>query len=482
MQNNKINNEVLNLSITARILVNAEALNMAESVGNYTRHRKAPIVVPTKDGYSIIYVPAVSGESLAHAYQSILTQIAVNRNLPVTLMDKQGYFMKFSSNDIIRDYYKEEIIRALKIDKNKIKEAIKNLNTKDITEIERLIIEGAIEEQNEIKDDLKKLNKKNITEKEIKTFIIEGAIKEQIEKEAYKNKIEEAIKKLDEIKIDKNKIKEAIKNLNTKDITEIERLIIEGAIKVLSEKDKGEIERLFLLFSVVADVGGFLYTDGSVKKTSAIRFGYLIPATDALYTRGASIVPQLHVRYTPMAKRGEQAIFYVESGSALYTLTAQLLLSDIGRITMDPNLSDDELNKQRGSRIEAAVDALMFLVDGMLFGAKRSRYLPQWDMRSLLVGVSSGPVEFNVTPGLSKDYIKRSYDRAITLSKALNGSLNGSMKIDLFAFNGEKGYLEEPQRAEESSSVSYSEVSSSAEAFSKAKEVIESFFGSSKKG
>jgi CRISPR-associated protein Csa2 len=99
-------------------------------------------------------------------------------------------------------------------------------------------------------------------------------------------------------------------------------------------------------------------------------------------------------------------------------------------------------------------------------------------MRSLLVGVSSGPVEFNVTPGLSKDYIKRSYDRAFTLSKALNGS----MKIDLFAFNAEKGYLEEPQRAEESSSVSYSEVRSSAEAFSKAKEVIKSFFGSSEKG
>jgi len=345
------NYKVQNLSVTARILVNAEALNMAESVGNYTRHRKAPVVVPGEDGYSIIYVPAVSGESLAHAYQSILTQIATQRGLPVTEMDRQGYFMKFSSNQMIKDRYKE-------------------------------------------------------------------------------------------------------------------------AIKVLDEKEPAKIERLVLLSSVVADVGGFLYTDKLVKKTSAIRFAYLTPAIDALNTRGASIVPQLHVRYTPEAKSGEQVIFYVESGSALYTLTAQLVLSDIGRITMDPNLSDDELNKQRESRIEAAVDALMFLVDGMLFGAKRSRYLPQWDMRSLLVGVSSGPVEFNVTPGLSKDYIKRSYDRAITLSKALNGS----MKIDLFAFNGEKGYLEEPQRATESTSVSYSEVSSSAEAFSKAKEVIKSLF------
>jgi CRISPR-associated protein Csa2 len=261
-----------------------------------------------------------------------------------------------------------------------------------------------------------------------------------------------------------------MKALNAKEAKEV--------LNELNKKSQADIERLVLLSSVVADVGGFLYTDKLVKKTSAIRFAYLTPAIDALNTRGASIVPQLHVRYTPEAKRGEQAIFYVESGSALYTLTAQLLLSDIGRITMDPNLSDDELNKQRGSRIEAAVDALMFLVDGMLFGAKRSRYLPQWDMRSLLVGVSSGPVEFNVTPGLSKDYIKRSYDRAFTLSKALNGS----MKIDLFPFNGEKGYLEEPQRAAESTGVSYSEASSSAEAFSKAKEVIKSFLRGSEKG
>jgi len=364
------NYKVQNLSVTARILVNAEALNMAESVGNYTRHRKAPVVVPGEDGYSIIYVPAVSGESLAHAYQSILTQIATQRGLPVTEMDRQGYYMKFSDENIIKSYYANELMKAL--------------NAKEAKEV------------------LNELNKKS----------------------------------------------------------------------------QADIERLVLLSSVVADVGGFLYTDKLVKKTSAIRFAYLTPAIDALNTRGASIVPQLHVRYTPEAKRGEQAIFYVESGSALYTLTAQLLLSDIGRITMDPNLSDDELNKQRGSRIEAAVDALMFLVDGMLFGAKRSRYLPQWDMRSLLVGVSSGPVEFNVTPGLSKDYIKRSYDRAFTLSKALNGS----MKIDLFAFNGEKGYLEEPQRAAESTGVSYSEASSSAEAFSKAKEVIKSFLKGSEKG
>ncbi|NAY89129.1 MAG: type I-A CRISPR-associated protein Cas7/Csa2, partial [Desulfurococcales archaeon] len=107
------NYKVQNLSVTARILVNAEALNMAESVGNYTRHRKAPVVVPGEDGYSIIYVPAVSGESLAHAYQSILTQIATQRGLPVTEMDRQGYYMKFSDENIIKSYYANELMKAL---------------------------------------------------------------------------------------------------------------------------------------------------------------------------------------------------------------------------------------------------------------------------------------------------------------------------------------------------------------------------------
>ncbi|MEZ0394293.1 MAG: type I-A CRISPR-associated protein Cas7/Csa2, partial [Desulfurococcaceae archaeon] len=51
---------IINLSVSARILLNAEALNMAESVGNYSRHRKAPVVIPAEDGYTVIYVPAVS--------------------------------------------------------------------------------------------------------------------------------------------------------------------------------------------------------------------------------------------------------------------------------------------------------------------------------------------------------------------------------------------------------------------------------------
>jgi len=368
---------VQNLSLTARILINAEALNMAESVGNYTRHRKAPVVVPSESNYSIIYVPAVSGESLAHAYQTLLAHIASQKELPVTEMDLQGFFMKFSSEDIIKKYYKE-LIKALK--------------AKDEAE----------------------------------------------------------------------------------------------ALDMLKKIQPAEVERAILKTSVVADVGGFLYTgkterkkkkaEGkgeeeikiSVKRTSAIRFAYLIPALDALITGGASLSPQLHVRYAPKPEEGVQSLFYVESGSALYTLTAQLVISDIGRVLSDPRIRDEELEEQRVNRIEAAIDALTVLVEGVLFGAKRSRYMPQLDVRSILVAYSRGPVEYNVSPGLTKDYMVKSYERAVALAK----SLGNSLIVNMYGYNGEGEYLQEPVVKPEVRNVKFEKTSTPAEALLKAKERV----------
>ncbi|MEM1907512.1 MAG: type I-A CRISPR-associated protein Cas7/Csa2 [Thermosphaera sp.] len=345
---------IYNLSVSARILVNAEALNMAESVGNYTRHRKAPIIVQTEKGYSVIYVPAVSGESLAHAYQQVLAHIANQRGLPVTKMDLEGYFMKFSDDDIIENYYSE------------------------------------------------------IAEKL-------GVKPEEV----------------------KNKLKEI--------------------------EQPGELEKLFVKSSVVADVGGFLYTDKQLKRTSAIRFSYLLPSLDAVQEGGAVVIPQLHVRYTPQAKKDEQALFYVESGSALYTLTTQLVISDIARLNYSET-PDPELEGQRVKRVEAAIDALTALVDGLMFGAKRSRYMPQWDVRSIVVAFSRGPVEFNVSPGLSRDYIKKTYERAVTMSKIINNLI-----VNIYAYNGEG--LEEPG-GEPVKQVTFDKASSPAEAFAKAKDKI----------
>ena len=342
---------IVTLSLSVRVAVNAEALNMAEAVGNYTRHRKAPVVIASEGGYSVVYVPAVSGESLAHAYQQLLAQIAKQRNLPVTKLDEMGYFLKFTS-DRIMSWYEE---------------------------------------------DLKRVDPKYA--------------------------------------------------------------------EILSKGDVKEIERLLVKASVVADVGGLLYTEKQVKRTSAIRFSYMLPALDAIERGGVALTPQLHTRYVhPEMPREMQMLFYLESGSALYTFTAELVASDISRLIYSKG-DDPELKKQRPERVKAAVDALIALVDGMLFGAKRSRYNPVWDVKSLVVALSKGPVEFIVSPGMTRDYIKKTYERAVNITKAIQEET-----INIYAYNGEN--LEEPQLVQGVKNVTYEKVASHTEALVRARDKL----------
>jgi CRISPR-associated protein Csa2 len=342
---------IVTLSLSLRVAVNAEALNMAEAVGNYTRHRKAPVVIASEGGYSVVYVPAVSGESLAHAYQQLLAQIAKQRNLPVTKLDEMGYFLKFTS-DKIMDWYKE---------------------------------------------DLEKVDSKYA--------------------------------------------------------------------EILSSRNVEEIERLLVKASVVADVGGLLYTEKQVKRTSAIRFSYMLPTLDAVEKGGVALTPQLHTRYVhPEMPREMQMLFYLESGSALYTLTAELVASDIGRLFYSKS-DDPDLKKQRPERVKAAVDALTALVDGMLFGAKRSRYNPVWDVKSLIVALSKGPVEFIVSSGVTRDYIKKTYERAVNITKAIQEET-----INIYVYNGEN--LEEPQLIQEFKNVTYEKNTSHTEALLKARDKL----------
>lgn len=339
---------IISLSTSLRVLVNTEAINMAESVGNYTRHRKAPIVVASSSGYSVIYAPAASGEALAHAYQLLLAQIAKERKLPVTRLDEQGYFLKFSSTDLIVNWYPELAGFA-------------------------------------------------------------------------KSSLGEWVKKA----------------------------------------DLSEVEKAILKASVVADVGGFLLTDKQLKRTSAIKFSYMIPTLDAIEGGGASLTPQLHVRYAPPQAPREQALFYVESGSAMYTLSTELVASDISRLLYSSE-QDEQLVKERLERVNAAVDALIALVDGVLFGAKRSRYMPLWNVKSMVVALSKGPVEFITSPGITRNYIKETYERAVSLTKAIPEET-----INLYVYDGEG--LEEPAVKQEAKNVAYRKVSSHTEALVEAK-------------
>jgi CRISPR-associated protein Csa2 len=78
------------VSFGFRFRVNVEAMNMVESVGNYARHRTAPIISriieDSKVRYEVQFLPIVSGQSIANAYTRALVDIAVRKKLPVCEM------------------------------------------------------------------------------------------------------------------------------------------------------------------------------------------------------------------------------------------------------------------------------------------------------------------------------------------------------------------------------------------------------------
>jgi CRISPR-associated protein Csa2 len=91
------------VSISLRYLVNMESLNGIESVGNISRHRVAPMIIPTNNEYSVKYVPAVSGESIAHAYQMLLVDEALKKGLPVGKRSKLGELLKYTDDDLLKE-------------------------------------------------------------------------------------------------------------------------------------------------------------------------------------------------------------------------------------------------------------------------------------------------------------------------------------------------------------------------------------------
>ncbi|NPA96599.1 MAG: DevR family CRISPR-associated autoregulator [Crenarchaeota archaeon] len=314
----------VSLGVSFRVIVNQESLNMAESVGNVTRHRKAPIVVKIGDSYKLVYVPVVSGMSLAHHYQRHLAKAAHDMGLNVTRMSLLGYFMKFADNKIIENYYSE-----------------------------------IYNNEENIKDIFKKLGNKKI----------------------------------------KNKVLEE----HPEYLCKIEKRIVEDC--------------------VVADVGGFLYTEGPVKRTSRFNFSYLVPTHDAIETGSVSTVPQLHVRFTPEAKAKEQLPYYNDNSSALYTATFLLEVDGISKLEVCQALSrnpgdnseslPESLGKdEQAKRFEASVKALIAMLGNLAFGAKRSRNLPHWEIRSAVVTGAVGIAPFVPSSGHQPSFIADTVARA----------------------------------------------------------------------
>ncbi|MEM2841665.1 MAG: DevR family CRISPR-associated autoregulator, partial [Candidatus Bathyarchaeia archaeon] len=91
------------ISVAVRVLMNLESLSGVETVGNLARHRTAPIVMPSGEGYTIRFVPVLSGESLAHSYQELLVQEAKSRKLPIGEYSSRLEFLKFADEHIMSE-------------------------------------------------------------------------------------------------------------------------------------------------------------------------------------------------------------------------------------------------------------------------------------------------------------------------------------------------------------------------------------------
>lgn len=308
-------------SLSARILVNLEALNMAESVGNVVRHRRAPVVLRADQGFVLRYVPVISGESLAHHYQRLLAEIAKQRNIPICSACSQGVFLKHADSNVFKKY-------------------------------------DGVDPKNMFKTG-----------------------------------------------------------------TDAEEYVVKTCL--------------------VEDVGGFLYTEKTVKRTSRFRVGYMIPALDALEAGAAATEAQFHVRYSPGARQEEQAIYYVEIGSAVYVFSFALDATGVGARSMenegasgrDPYILPLE---ERLRRVEAAFDALAALLGGMAWGAKTSRFQPHWKLLSLVASVSR-PLPFNVSPGHDRGYARETAERACAMASAVDGFAADIVYYDAEGLDEPKG-------------------------------------------
>jgi CRISPR-associated protein Csa2 len=319
------------LSIGFRMLVNVEALNMIESVGNVVRHRVAPMIVRKGTGeYIMRWVPAISGECLAHAYQSFLAELAQKKELKVCYWCTRNEFIKhFDLN-----FYK-------------------------------------------------------LTSNQI----------------SYSSEEVQLIKYLEE--------------------------------KSLTLENARDIEEAIIKCCVVEDIGGFLVTQGPVKRTARFHVSYAVPTYDTVEKGIVALDHQFMVRHAPEAELRRQsskeippaqAPYYPQVGSALYAWIFNLDVDGIGisSISGKPILDAGEAKRRK----ELALDALAEMLDGKLFGAKLTRFTPFIDFEVAVAAVSD-KVRFTVSPPVLnlKRFMLETINRA---NRAREDTGNAEIEISIW--------------------------------------------------
>jgi CRISPR-associated protein Csa2 len=94
------------ISIRGRVAINVEALNMTESVGNYVKHRRVPVMLRDVDGsYSVYFMPAISGESIAHGLQTAIAMLSKENGLRICKLCERGIFLKSTDNAVFKESF-----------------------------------------------------------------------------------------------------------------------------------------------------------------------------------------------------------------------------------------------------------------------------------------------------------------------------------------------------------------------------------------
>jgi CRISPR-associated protein Csa2 len=112
------------LSIRGRAILNVEALNMTESVGNYVKHRRVPVILPGEGGFITYFAPAISGESIAHGFQEVLAEEAIKKGLPVCNLCKSGIFLKSTNKNVLEEAFKGKNVDYKELEKFIVKNCI----------------------------------------------------------------------------------------------------------------------------------------------------------------------------------------------------------------------------------------------------------------------------------------------------------------------------------------------------------------------
>jgi len=168
-----------------------------------------------------------------------------------------------------------------------------------------------------------------------------------------------------------------------------------------------------------------------LRRTAPIWFSYLLPDPNP---SSFKFEPQFHVMFNAM---GENRPFTIESATAIYTLGIGIDVRSIGRAPNQGGAVSEVADRDR--RIRLALEAIRAMIHGQIFGAKKSRYLPRFEVIGGAASFSN-PIPFMLSPPKhvrgEESYIYRSYNRALKMVEGL-GRIRVAQNIYMAYFDRE---------------------------------------------